>query len=270
MEIYRKEELALMCSGHVFSPNEDEDKKQPAVPQQKKPEDASSASVSQPKFNATSVDQLLRFQSMIEQQGYGNINKEELIKGIGAERANIKQRLIALIKESEALQMKDRILEQISVSCLAATNSGLNRAAFPHVVSSQPASFSGYDAIFQLQRQQLGAGLLGQLGNLNASQLQRPLAHAAFANQMPTQNLGHPASVSSQTSSQSLLGQYISSQQTAAAPGNGLVALQQAAMRDNASLLNAILAAQQFRGASAPAPAEKSNPDENEDATTYG
>lgn len=285
MEVFRKEELALMCSGHVLSPNDDGDEKQSALPQQqKKPEVAAAVSSAAPqaasgapKFDhavlyAMSVDQLLQFQSMIEQQGYGSINKEEIIAGISAERANIKQRLAALIKESEALQLRDLLLERITLSCLAATNSGRAQAAFPHIVS-QPASLPSYDALLQLQQQQLGAGLLGQLRGLNENaalnrlmssdqQLHRHLAHAAFANQMPTHNPSDPATVSGQSSSQ--IGWLMSGHQAAAQGNLGLTAHQQAT-RDDASLLHALLA-QQLGGA--PAPTPKSNPDEKKVPTS--
>lgn len=218
METYYKEELALMCSGNttVSSPVE-EDKKPSAEKEQQllAPTSNPSANPAAPhaspaqarhnQVNSMTVEELVQFHSMLQLGTAGNINKEELIKEISLERSVIKQRLAALVQESEVLRMKDRVLGQLLSSSLSgiqnttSANSGLSsllghefqhlsRSAFPQISQAQFLSGNPLDMM-----------ALGHAGNIDdalllnqfmaSQQLQHQLAGggipaaASFANQ---------------------------------------------------------------------------------------
>lgn len=199
MEVYYKEELALMCSGAISSPNEDskpsasESLQVQATTSAPAFAAAAGASLAAPAtdqqtkfteaaFHTMNAEQLIQLQNMLQQQGYASINKEEMIMGISSARASIKQRLVEILKESEALQMKDKLMEQLMTSCLAALQPssapgfGLAQAAFPHF--GQAASLLG------------GAGngfSLGQVGGLPDNSL---LLNQFLTSQQLQQQLG--------------------------------------------------------------------------------
>ena len=247
MEIYHKEELALMCSGNVAVPT-------PSTPEgDKKPtaadKSATSAAASSPLnvqpsltlFNAMSINDLVQLLNTFQLHGTGSLDKGDMIKGIISERDAIKKRLTALLQESETLMMKDRLLEQIVSTCLVDSRaiSGMQQFAnstFPFQ-SVNPfgvmapslgtqignASSSGALLLQQLQRasgEPLAAATLDN-GTKNSTSDRRNLAQASIPN--PTVNtetapfknssmsVGHEANLSHQVQNTdtAVLNQYI-------------------------------------------------------------
>ena len=259
MEIYHKEELALMCSGNVGVPSPDGDKKPAAAEVAQNP--VTSVTASSPPnerpnptlFNAMSINDLVQLQTTLQQHGTGRLDKEEVINQIKTERDAIKTRLTTLLQESEMLMLKDRLLEQIMSKCLVDSMaiSGMQHLANA-TLPFQPVN------PFGLMAPSMGAQagnpssneafLLQQLANnrslaaaslANGTQDRRNLAQASVPSpstnmqtasfKNPSMPVGHAVNQSHQaqtTTNNAVLNQYMeqlaanSTQETARAPNN--------------------------------------------------
>ena len=119
MASFYKEELALMWSGNASSSPDEGDKKPSAAETSTLPTAPSLASLLVPTdFKSISIEQIAQLLTKLQQQDYQSINKKEMITGVNAERANIRQRLLAILQESNDLQKKYLLLEQLGNSAV--------------------------------------------------------------------------------------------------------------------------------------------------------
>jgi hypothetical protein len=263
MEIFYKEELAMMCSGNAGSSPDNGDKKPSAAVQHQVTETTSSAAptLASPllaagqatAFSSMTTEQIAQVFNMFQQQGHESINKEEIIIGVNAERVNIKHRLLTILRESEALQTRDRLLEQLVNSIVMyEPRLALAQAAFPGV--NGIGNRFGIPAFGQFGSLSEGA-LLSQL--VASQQLQQQLPSQA-ANQSPA-----PPSATQLSTSGNVTNQTQPSTLAAAPPG--LASLSQQVNLHDALLLNQYLALQQQHFGSAPARSDDPKP-KNDDS----
>jgi hypothetical protein len=281
MNIFYKEELALMCSGHASSSPDEDDKKPSSDEQQQVAaatlstapslENLLGASGQATSFASMSSEQIAQVFNMLRQQGFENINKEEIITMANAERATIKKRRLAILLESEALQKKDRLLEHLVNSVVLSEPRAFAHAAFPGVNVGIPAygnlgTLSNEAMLNQLVASQQLQQQLG--GGLSAAAAVSRTTQVANQSQVPAQsptatNQTQPSMMNNNTSLSGHLAAPFSNSFGLA----GLASLGQPYLHD-ALLLNQYLAMQQQqqRQGSAPAPPDYSNL-KNEDST---
>jgi hypothetical protein len=277
MEIFYKEELALMCSGDASSSPDEGDKKRSAAETSTLSSAPSLASLD---FSSMRIEQIAQLLTTLQQQGYQRVNKEEVITGVNTERANIRQRLLAILQESNDLQKKYLLLEQLGNSVvLSEPRLTLAQSAFPGVYGldnlfGRPGfgqlSLSDVALLNQLvSSQQLQQQIGGGLSAVAAASLAMP--QAANQNQTPAPG---PATlfgnVTNQTQQPSTTINYnatsLSTPLAAASqPSNsfglsGLASISQQANLNDALLLKQYL--EQLRG-SAPAPSADPKPPQN-------
>lgn len=192
MEIFYKEELALMCSGNAGDSSPDEGDKKPSAAETSTL--SAAPSLASLDFSSMSIEQIAQLLHTLQQQGYESVNKEDVITGVNAEKANIRQRLLAILQESNDLQKKYLLLEQLGNSVvLSEPRLALAQSAFPGVFGLDNLLFGrpGFGQLSlsdgallkqlvssQQLQQQLGGGL--------SAAATASLAMPQVANQNPT------------------------------------------------------------------------------------